>query len=158
MARAEHGEERAASVPRPGRWLVRSLREAGWAPAAVFAAHVVASRLLGLYGAYPSLDVPMHVFGGVAIAHFLWRSAALASEAGLLGSPNRTGLLAIVLGTTCAAAVGWEVAEFLSDQWLGTSAQLGLEDTLGDLLLRIAGGAAYAGVAWLRGPPRPGPQ
>jgi hypothetical protein len=44
----------------------------------------------------------MHFSGGVAIAFFFWRAAALASQAGVIGAVNRTGLVTLVFGLTCA--------------------------------------------------------
>ena len=99
--------------------------------------------MLFLYVAYPPTDVAMHFLGGIAIAYFLWRAAVLASQAGPLGSIGRTGLGVMVFGLTCAAAVFWEFAEYLSDRCLGTKAQLGLEDTLGDMLVGIMGGLGF---------------
>jgi len=122
---------------------VAALVQAGWAPLGVFGLHVVASRVLFLYVAYPPTDVAMHFLGGIAIAYFLWRAAVLASQAGPLGTIGRTGLGVMVFGLTCAAAVFWEFAEYLSDRCLGTKAQLGLEDTLGDMLVGIMGGVAF---------------
>ena len=99
--------------------------------------------MLFLYEAYPRTDVAMHFLGGIAIAYFLWRTAVLASQAGPLGSIGRTGLGVMVFGLTCAAAVFWEFAEYLSDRCLGTEAQLGLDDTLGDMLVGIMGGVTF---------------
>jgi hypothetical protein len=134
----------------PGRhWIVAGLFEAGWAPAAVFALHVLASRVFFLYALYPSTDIAMHLLGGIAISFFFWRTGALASRAGVIGPFNRAGLVVMTFGLTCAAAVFWEFAEFLSDRYLGTSAQRGLADTLKDMLLGIVGC-----VVFLSGRPR----
>ncbi len=67
------------------RWILAGLRGAGWAPIAVFAAHVLASRVLGLYDAFPPLDVPMHSAGGAAIAFFFWRSLHLPEARDTVG-------------------------------------------------------------------------
>ena len=129
-----------------------ALLEAGWAPAMVFAAHVVISRAR-FYIAWPSIDIPMHLLGGVAIAFLLWRAAHGASRAGVTGMPNATGLAVMVLGLTCAAAVIWECAEFLSDRYLGTRSQLSIADTLGDMVVGISGGVTFLiGVRLRRGP------
>jgi len=138
----------AAKIHRP--WFIVALLETGWAPAAVFVLHVLASRVFMLYIAYPDLDIPMHVLGGVAIALFFWRAVILASGADVIGSVNRTGVGVIVFGLTCAAAVFWEFAEYLSDRYLGTRAQLGLDDTLGDMLSGIVGGTVFIAARGLR--------
>ena len=136
---------------RPVRhWLPRALLEAGWAPAAVFSLHLVIARVLKLYLAYPRSDIVMHLLGGVAIAFFFRRAARRAAEGGLIGAINGVGLAVIVFGLTCAAAVGWEFAEFASDRFLHTQSQLGLSDTLRDMLCGIVGGTAWAIAGLLR--------
>jgi hypothetical protein len=47
--------------------------------------------------------------------------------------------------------VFWEFAEFTSDALFGTQAQLGLDDTMLDMALGIAGGLSYAVTTWRRG-------
>lgn len=46
------------------------LIEAGWFPSLVFLLHCVLSLAFDAYDRAPSLDVPMHLLGGVAIAYF----------------------------------------------------------------------------------------
>ncbi|PYV86514.1 MAG: hypothetical protein DMG05_19470 [Acidobacteria bacterium] len=123
-------------------WVLTSSHGA-WAPILVFGLHVIFSRVLGAYLAFPRLDVPMHFFGGIAITYFLGYAFAVAAAVGFLGSPNRTVLLLLVFFTACSAAVFWEFAEFLSDRFLGTHAQLGLNDTLSDMLLGMVGALVY---------------
>jgi hypothetical protein len=124
-------------------WLLSALLQAGWAPAAVFLFHAYASRVLRLYENHPASDIVMHAVGGLVISFFFWRTTSLAVGAGVIGAINRTGLSVIVFGLTCAAAVFWEFGEYLSDRYLGTRAQLGLDDTLGDMLVGIVGGVAF---------------
>ena len=124
-------------------WFLSALLQAGWAPTAVFLFHAFASRVLRLYEDHPASDVAMHALGGIAIAFFFWRAGLLAAGAGVIGAINRTGLSVMVFGLTCAAAVFWEFGEYLSDRYLGTRAQLGLDDTLGDMLVGIVGGVAF---------------
>ena len=125
------------------RWFMTALFEAGWAPITVFALHLLASRVLRLYVAYPRTDIAMHLLGGIAIAFFFWRAGSLALHAGVIGTVNRTGMRVIIFGLTCAAAVFWECAEYLSDHYLGTNAQLGVADTLKDMVVGIAGGVIF---------------
>jgi len=132
-------------------WYITALLKAGWAPATVFVLHALASKVLRLYASHPPTDIAMHSLGGVAIAYFFWRAGSLASDAGVIGTINRTGLSVMVFGLTCAAAVFWEFAEYLSDRYLGTKSQLGLPDTLGDMVFGILGGMAFlAGLSLFR--------
>jgi hypothetical protein len=142
----------------PGRfwrfWLrvaVKLFLRAGWYPLAVLVAHAVLSLLFHAYRAWPPLDCPMHLLGGIAGAHFLSRSFS-AIPADLISPRIRPALEALVIvGLVALAAVMWEFAESLSDRWLRTRAQGGLTDTLGDLAVGIGGALAYLGVAWARG-------
>ena len=130
--------------------LVESLRRAGWAPALVFVSHMILWHGVGGYEAFPPLDVPMHLFGGLAIAFFLWTAYSIAARTGFFGLPNTTAIAMLTLTSAMASAVLWEFAEFLSDSYLGTNTQKGLEDTLLDLLLGLLGGSAFVAVAWFR--------
>lgn len=121
------------------------LRRAAWPPTFVFLLHVAASRVLHAYERWPSLDIAMHLLGGIAIACFFANSLAvwaIHDETARL-DPRLRALFVFAL--TCAAAVFWEFAEYLTDRLAGTTAQLGLADTLLDMLLGIVGGSAYLG-------------
>ena len=116
------------------------IREAAWAPALVLAVYLLTARVLHLFAAYPDLDIPMHFVGGLGSAYFFLRSLQVVSRLEALGKPNRLAHRLLAFSLTCVAAVTWEFAEYASDQLLGSHEQLGLEDTMGDLLLGILGG------------------
>ena len=131
--------------------LVTLFRSAGWAPTLVFGIHVFISRGLNAYVLFPPLDIPMHFFGGVVIALFIWRCFAAISPAAI-APPLRPVLIALlVFSFTATATVFWEFAEFLSDRLFRTNAQVGLEDTLLDMALGLAGCLCWLGVAARRG-------
>ena len=125
-------------------WLLQTLRRAAWAPILVFGIHEVSARL-GFYGAWPPLDIPMHFLGGIAIAYFFGQAYRAAEERDLLGWPGEILYVVMVFALTCSSTVFWEFAEFLSDRYLGSHMQNGLEDTLGDMLVGILGGLAFLG-------------
>lgn len=91
----------------------------------------------------------MHFFGGVAIAFFFSRAYRVAEETDLLGQPSAILYPIAIFALTCAAAVFWEFAEFLSDRFLGTRMQDGLEDTLFDMFLGILGGIVLLAISFL---------
>jgi hypothetical protein len=116
---------------------------AAWAPVLVFGLHVFISRVLNAYLLFPPLDIPMHFFGGVAIAYF-FAACFRALPPDSIALSLRPWLLAVsVFALTATATVFWEFAEFFSDRFFGTHAQLSLEDTLLDMALGIAGGLTY---------------
>ena len=131
--------------------LIRELWwRAGWFPTAVFLLHVFISRVVNGYILYPPLDIPMHFLGGVAIAFFFSRCLAMVPEADIAGTPRQIAQALLVFSLTGTATVFWEFAEFFSDRLFGTRAQLGLEDTLLDMALGVAGGVAYLLSAYQR--------
>jgi hypothetical protein len=127
------------------------VRRYGWAPLFVFLLHVFISRVLNGYILYPPLDIPMHFFGGVAIAYFFSGCAAALPSRAVDSAWRARVHLVLVLSLTATASVFWEFAEFTSDTLFGTHAQLDLDDTLLDMALGIAGGAAYALMSWRQG-------
>src|SRR5688500_274134 len=133
---------------------MRLLRElwwrAGWFPTLVFLLHVFISRVVNGYILYPPLDIPMHFLGGVAIAFFFSRCLAMVPERAISGPPRHLAQALLVFSLTGTATVFWEFAEFFSDRLFGTRAQLGLEDTLLDMALGVAGGLAYLLSAYQR--------
>lgn len=131
-------------------WTLQTLRRAGWAPLLVFGLHVVVSRGLDAYRLFPPLDIPMHFFGGVAIAYFFRHAALQAPRHGLTQATDQLTHWVLVLALTCSATVIWEFAEFVSDHLFGTHAQLGLADTMKDVLMGSLGGLTLAAVTLLR--------
>ncbi|HKH44324.1 MAG TPA: hypothetical protein VKM72_06655 [Thermoanaerobaculia bacterium] len=129
-------------------WLLQTLRRAAWAPVVVFGLHEVSARL-GFYRAWPPLDIPIHFLGGIAIALFFGQAYRAAEEMDLLGQPAEILYGVTVFALTCSSAVFWEFTEFLSDRYLGSHMQGGLEDTLGDMLVGIVGGLVFLGVSVL---------
>jgi TRAP-type C4-dicarboxylate transport system permease small subunit len=113
-------------------------RQAGWAPTTVFLVHVYASCVLDAYVRHAWLDLVMHVAGGIAIAFFF--DALIQRIEPRIRRSLRFVTLFAMTGT---AGVLWEFAEYLSDRWFGTRAQLALDDTLLDMALGIAGGLLY---------------
>jgi hypothetical protein len=97
---------------------------------------------LGTYRAFPSLDVPMHLLGGAAMAHFFRRSLQVPQSRVVVGALTAAAIGLFSMAATGTATVIWEFAEWSSDRLLGSHAQLGLDDTLLDMLLGMAGGLA----------------
>ena len=118
-----------------GPFAVQILREAAWAPALVLVVYLVTARVLHLFTAFPDLDIPMHLVGGIGAAFFFLRSLQVLSRGEILGKPNRLAIRLLAFSLTAVAAIAWELAEFASDRLLGTHEQLGLEDTMVDLVL-----------------------
>jgi hypothetical protein len=125
---------------------------AGWAPLFVFFVHgTVSGWVVDIYATYPSFDIPMHLLGGFSIAYFLSFCVATVPEH-VIASMSRPLVEAIAITSlTATASVCWELAEFASDRILGTHLQLGLADTMWDIVFGIVGGVAFVLVRFFRG-------
>ena len=121
-------------------WFYSSLRKAGWIPVAAFLLHLLNSKVLGIYGAYPHMDVPMHLLGGVTIAFFFWRSVSIGEAKPVLGPMTPFGRFLLALTGLGASTVLWEFLEWTGDSMGISEAQAGLNDTMFDMLMGIVGG------------------
>ena len=140
---------------RPAAWsqgracLEGTLRRAFWAPALVLLFWAVAAKGFDAYVLHPWLDMPTHFAGGVAIAYFV--DTAVSQLERVLGPIHRVFRLTLSFAVTGIAAIWWEFLEFVSDVTLGTKMNLGVTDTLSDLLFGLLGGSGFVAlVLWRR--------
>jgi hypothetical protein len=129
-------------------WAARTLREAAWAPLAVFGVHILLINVFNAYVAFHGIDIPMHFVGGMVIAFFFHRASINASLCGLIGPFHRVTHAVLVFTGTCTTAVFWEFWEFINDHYFGGHSQAGLLDTMGDMSIGIVGGTTFL-VAYL---------
>lgn len=138
--------------------LLRFLINPGWAPLAVVSLHLI----LAQYGLTRQFDSLLHFLGGASIAYLL--SGVLRSLPLSSGRVPRALQQVLVFTGACTVALFWEFAEFASDRFRGTSMQVGLEETVLDLVFGVAGavftlvlsGLFYAW-NWSRSAPKPHP-
>ena len=118
------------------------IRRTLWFPVVVFFVHALAAGAfpVSVYDVWPPLDIPMHFMGGFAIAYFIAQSAVILTDSGLVDARDTLVRMALVIGLTSTATIVWEFAEWTSDYFLGTRAQVGLDDTMLDIFLGLAGG------------------
>ncbi|MGZ9223465.1 MAG: hypothetical protein ACXW4Q_15270, partial [Anaerolineales bacterium] len=93
-------------------WILDTLREVAWAPLSVFGVYAV-GLALHLFRSFPSLDIPVHFAGGVAITYF-YRAAIRHSQrlVGEIPFPIQVLFAITCTGTT---AILWEFYENISD-------------------------------------------
>jgi hypothetical protein len=87
-----------------------------------------AVMLAGLRG---KTDWLLHLTGGIAIAYFLWTCIPVLEP--WFGKLSRVWRLLITLCAGCTVALIWDLAEFASDEILGTDVQHSLRETMLDL-------------------------
>lgn len=121
---------------------------AGWPPALVFLFHILILNALDVYAFFPSVDIPMHFVGGVAIAYFFWRLFAALPERAVDAALRPLAAAIFVVSLTATSAMLWEFAEFTSDALFGTQVQVGIADTMLDMALGLTGGIFFVLIAW----------
>ncbi len=126
-------------------------------PGAVVLLHGLFSLGLGLYDHVPSLDIAMHLAGGMTVAYSFGVLLDLLEAHRLIGFGHELVRAFVIASLVTSAATGWEFVEFLCDRFAGTRAQLGLQDTLGDILVGILGGLAFLALVYGRKPGRSNP-
>jgi hypothetical protein len=117
----------------PLRKLVAILR-GGWAPLLVLLVSFPVAAMPFAESIYPVL----HLLGGASLAYFFRRAVRLVHRA---WPPVLSSLVAFSLA--CTGALAWEIAEFAVDFAFHTTLQEGLFDTMTDLILAVAGAAAW---------------
>jgi len=124
--------------------IVTAIRKGCWLPFLVFVLHEVCAHAFGnLYDAWPPLDIPMHFIGGFAIAYFASVIVRQCEEYGFITIHSDIAAAMFIFALTLSAAVFWEYAEWLSDHFIGTQSQKGLDDTLLDTVVGLLGGSLY---------------
>lgn len=117
-------------------WIVRTLREAAWAPLAIFLFYLLALSLQ-LYERFPPLDIPTHFLGGMAITYF-YRTAIRQAQTLVGGIPAPIQVL-LAFTSTGTTAVFWEFYEFIIDFFFHRQMMLGVANTMLDFFMGLSG-------------------
>lgn len=113
-------------------------------PAAVLAAHGIASTILNLYNHYPNADIPFHFIGGFSITYTATQILAYLEKEEMIARLNGVVFLVLIVSLTAAATVFWEFAEFGADQLLRTNVQVSIANIMQDQFMGICGGVTWA--------------
>lgn len=108
-------------------------KTAWWAPLGVLILHKVV-MWLGIRG---QTDWLLHFTGGLAITLFIWTLIPIMES--WLGSVQHGWRILLTFLGGCTVALFWDLAEFTSDQVLGTDIQHSLQETMLDLANGVAG-------------------
>jgi len=104
----------------------------------------IIAQEIGLYWIYPNFDIPMHFLGGVWLGFLsTWLLFRLRIVKRLHSGWYLFGLGVVSL----LVGLGWEVFEYLMDQWIDTNMQPSLMDTKLDLVMDLLG--AYIVGLWI---------
>ena len=132
----------------PGRrWMVASLRELLRPIVLAYLLIAAGVDAMHIYSYWPGLDVPMHYAGALVLTYVIHRGVGHAVRHELLPPLARVPHAIAVFSLVCTVSLFWELGEFLSDRYLGTGAQGGLDDTMFDMLIDVLGSVSFI-VAW----------
>ena len=122
-------------------WIVTTLREAAWAPIGVIIFYVI-GLIFDWFNLVPTLDIPTHFAGGLAITYF-YRSAIRNSQKFLGDIPQAIQII-LAFTATGTTTVFWEFYEILSDFIIRTHHVRGIKDTITDLFIGLCGALALS--------------
>lgn len=117
--------------------------QAFWPMIAVFAWDNIINNPLGLYGIWPTLDVPMHLLGGVVT---VWSLKRLFASFPANWRPVINPVWAqyfFWLGLVGLVTIAWEIYEVVLDHFISFPVPMTLIDTLGDMLNGLCGALLY---------------
>jgi ABC-type Mn2+/Zn2+ transport system permease subunit len=117
-------------------WIAITLREAAWAPLAVFGFYLFGVAI-GLYDRFPPLDIPTHFMGGVAITYFY--RGAIRNLRMFFGEVPQAVRIVFAFACTGTTIILWEFYENAFDFLFGTTMVRGLEDTITDMFVGLMG-------------------
>jgi len=123
-----------------GTWILVTLRESAWAPLSVIAFYLF-GLAFHLYILYPNLDIPTHLFGGIAITYF-YRVAIRNSQEFLGGIPFAVQVL-FAFTLTGTTIILWEFFETIVDFLFHARNVLGLSDTVKDMFVGLLGALLF---------------
>jgi hypothetical protein len=117
-------------------WILVTLRESAWAPLGLIGLYLL-GLALHLYDSHPSLDIPTHFLGGVAMT-YSFRSAIRHSQK-LVGETPLPIQILFAFTCTGTTIVLWEFYENILDFLFKAHNVLGLSDTLKDMFVGLLG-------------------
>jgi hypothetical protein len=107
-------------------------------PAIILLLHIFAMKFY-FYSSIPHLDIPMHFMGGMAMATSAILLINYVEKIKIITIKNNFVRAIILVTFVSAIACYWEIYEFIFDTFWGSSLQMGVFDTMKDLLIGITG-------------------
>jgi len=129
------------------RWVVALLRELVRPLVLAYLLLAAGVDAVRAYSYWPALDIPMHYVGALVLTYVVHRGVGHAMRYELLPPLGRGARAIAVFSLVCTASLFWELGEFLSDRYLGTRAQGGLDDTMFDMLIDVLGSVSFL-IVW----------
>lgn len=133
------------------KFTIMNLLLLGAAPMFIFILNIALVYILGV-GQYTwyMADTPLHFLGGISIALSTAYALNLLEKFEIIKINNKLIKFLTILFTVAAAAVFWEMYEFLNDSFYGTHFQPSIWDTMKDMIMGSLGGALAATILVFR--------
>lgn len=112
-------------------------------PFVIVLLHILGT-VMGWYESFWWMDIPAHFFGGLTIVwsfHIVLNYFKSQGQYSVSWKPLQ---IFILLGIVGLAAASWELMEFALDNFLHTTTQLSVLDTIKDMAMGISGGGLAA--------------
>lgn len=120
--------------------IILQILRAFYPPLIVFVLHVILITSINIYALWPDFDIPMHFLGGLVMGITGLRLLRLAEKEKWMQINKKIVSLLMVVCFVALIVILWECAEWLSDYYLGSFMQGGLDDTMLDMVLGLCGG------------------
>lgn len=109
-------------------------------PIIVFGVHVLLSKIVDMYALFPWIDIPMHFVGGMTMTTTLIMLYKALQHINLIPQMHAAITRVFLFTTISTITIFWEFAEFSTDVFFGTHAQVSIPDTMKDMFLGMLGG------------------
>lgn len=126
-----------------------TIRHHGWLAILLSVSHIILLNTHS-YRYYPFLDIPLHFFGGLAIAMLISGWLTVFPKHQLLQKTSPFVHAVLIFSLTCTVAIFWEFSEWILDHTISSGCQLGRNDTMQDLFLGTLGGSIYTVITFIK--------
>ena len=103
-----------------------------------------------IYASIPSIDILMHLLGGGATAFCITTILFRLQKLSIVQHLDKDILYTLVVSLTCIIAVLWEICELVSDTFIMTATQIGVSDTLSDIVMGIIGSVVFLSIEYFK--------
>lgn len=109
-------------------------------PIIVFGVHILLSKTVDMYGLFPWIDIPMHFVGGMTMTTTLIMLYKALQHINVIPQMHVAITKLFLFTAISTITIFWEFAEFSTDVFFGTHAQVNIPDTMKDMFLGMMGG------------------
>ena len=106
----------------------------------IFGLHILLSKTVDMYALFPWIDIPMHFVGGMTMTTTLIMLYKALQHINVIPQMHVAITKLFLFTAISTITIFWEFAEFSTDVFFGTHAQVSIPDTMKDMFLGMMGG------------------